>query len=105
MTKCSFCDKHIEPGTGIIYAAADSVYHLCSSKCLKNRKLGRDKLKMKWISKKGISKEEIKEELLEEGKEEAEAKKGKLITQEEKKEETKPEEKAEKKEEKSSEQK
>ncbi len=97
MTKCSFCDKHIEPGTGVIYAAADSVYHLCSSKCFKNRKLGRDKLKMNWISKKGISKEAIKEELLEEGKEEAEAKKEKKIAQEEK-----PEEKAEKKEEKNS---
>jgi len=101
MVKCSFCDKHIAIGKGITYVAQDSVYHFCSSKCLKNRKLGRDKLKMKWISKKQISKEEIKEELLEEGKEEAEAKKGKEIIKEEKKEETKHEEKTEKKEEKS----
>ena len=69
MVKCSFCDKHIEAGKGITYVAQDSVYHLCSSKCLKNRQLGRDKLNVKWISKKRITKEEIKEELLEEGKE------------------------------------
>lgn len=104
MAKCSFCDKHIELGKGVIYVAADSVYNFCSSKCMKNSKLGRDKKNVSWIKKRKATKEELKEELLEEQKEKeeiaVEKKQEKQEIKEEKKEEKeekKPEQKAEEK--------
>lgn len=102
MAKCSFCDKHIEIGKGIIYVAPDSVYNFCSSKCMKNSRLGREKRKVMWIRKTRISKEELKQELLEAGKEKEEATKKQEIAKEKEveKQETKPEKKEEKAEEK-----
>jgi len=52
MTKCSYCGKQIPMGRGIIYVEiSGKVYNLCSSKCKKNRKLGRDAQSLKWITK------------------------------------------------------
>ena len=50
MSKCSFCNKTMEPGTGnIVINKASKVLHFCSSKCRKNSlKLGRNPAKLKW---------------------------------------------------------
>jgi large subunit ribosomal protein L24e len=69
MAKCFFCTKQIEPGRGLIFVEHEHIYHFCSSKCFKNRKLGRDKRKVKWIKKARKTKAEIKQELLEEARE------------------------------------
>ena len=51
--KCSFCNREIEPGRGIIHVKPDGkVIRLCSSKCSKNLKLNRKPSKLKWITKK-----------------------------------------------------
>ncbi|MFH1823227.1 MAG: 50S ribosomal protein L24e [archaeon] len=53
MAKCSFCGEQIEEGKGIIYVTNDSrVHNFCSSKCRKNKNLGRIPKKVKWIRKK-----------------------------------------------------
>jgi large subunit ribosomal protein L24e len=51
--KCSFCNKEIEMGEGIIYVTADGkLRYFCSSKCYKNAiKLGRNPKKFKWTKK------------------------------------------------------
>ena len=69
MAKCSFCSKQVEPGRGLIYVAPDKVHNYCSSKCMKNFRLGRDKRKVAWIKKSHSGKLELKQELLEEAKE------------------------------------
>jgi len=48
--RCSFCNKEIEPGTGILYVKLDGTkLYFCSSKCRKNMlKLKRDPRKLKW---------------------------------------------------------
>jgi large subunit ribosomal protein L24e len=47
--KCAFCGKEIEPGTGIMLVKNDGkVLYFCSSKCLKNYRLGRNPRKVKW---------------------------------------------------------
>jgi len=48
---CSFCNKEIKKGAGIIYVKRDgSVFHFCSSKCRKNKlKLKRNPRKLKWV--------------------------------------------------------
>uniref|UniRef100_A0A7C2VLE3 Large ribosomal subunit protein eL24 n=1 Tax=Ignisphaera aggregans TaxID=334771 RepID=A0A7C2VLE3_9CREN len=46
---CGFCGYDIEPGTGLMYVKNDgSIIWFCSSKCLKNYKLGRDPKKLAW---------------------------------------------------------
>ncbi len=48
---CSFCGKTIEPGTGIMLVLNDgTVLWFCSSKCLKNYRLGRNPRKVKWTA-------------------------------------------------------
>jgi len=52
MAKCSFCGKPVHPGRGITYVEVSGKIHtLCSSKCKKNRILGRDPLRVKWTEK------------------------------------------------------
>lgn len=50
VTKCSYCQKAIEPGTGKIFVRKDGKAHdLCSSKCERNwLHLGRKPLQLKW---------------------------------------------------------
>ncbi len=50
MSKCSFCNKAIEPGTGTIFVTkVGKLLYFCSSKCRKNlNKLGRNPVKIKW---------------------------------------------------------
>ncbi|MBU3896883.1 MAG: 50S ribosomal protein L24e [Nanoarchaeota archaeon] len=52
--KCSFCTKELEKGTGKMYIKTDSkIFYFCSRRCEKNMfKLGRDPLRVKWITKK-----------------------------------------------------
>ena len=53
MAKCSFCGSQIHQGRGITYVeVSGKIYNFCSSKCKKNRKLGRDPTRVKWIIKK-----------------------------------------------------
>ena len=52
MAKCSFCGKQIPMGRGVTYVEiSGKINNLCSSKCKKNRILGRDPLRMKWTEK------------------------------------------------------
>jgi large subunit ribosomal protein L24e len=52
--KCSFCTKELEKGTGKMYIKTDAkIFYFCSRRCEKNMfKLGRDPLRVKWITKK-----------------------------------------------------
>jgi large subunit ribosomal protein L24e len=54
MPKCSFCNKLIPQGTGLIYARNDGrIFYFDSKKCEKNLlKLGRDPARVKWVTKK-----------------------------------------------------
>ena len=52
MVKCSYCTKEIKPGTGKIFVAKDGkAFNLCSSKCEKNKLMGRLARDRKWITK------------------------------------------------------
>ncbi len=50
--KCSFCDRDIEPGSGLMYVKNDgTILRFCSSKCRKNMlKLKRVSRRLKWSS-------------------------------------------------------
>ncbi len=62
MAKCSFCDTIIKAGRGKISITKEGrAMSLCSSKCEKNFKLGRNPKKMKWITKRKDKKAEKKE--------------------------------------------
>jgi large subunit ribosomal protein L24e len=52
--KCSFCDKNIEQGTGVMLIHNDGkINYFCSKKCEINMiKLGRESKDVKWITKK-----------------------------------------------------
>ena len=52
--KCSFCNKIVELGTGVMFIRNDGkVFYFCSSKCQKNMlKLKREPKKIKWVTKK-----------------------------------------------------
>ena len=52
MVKCSFCEKEVTPGTGILFAlSTGKTFNFCSSKCERNLlKLKRDPRKFKWAS-------------------------------------------------------
>jgi len=52
MVKCTYCGVQIPQGRGIIYVEiSGKIINYCSSKCRKNREMGRDPGKMKWITK------------------------------------------------------
>jgi large subunit ribosomal protein L24e len=52
MAKCSFCGRQIIQGRGIIFVEnSGRVVNYCSSKCRKNRDLGREAKKLKWTEK------------------------------------------------------
>lgn len=53
MTKCTFCSKELEKGTGKSLIQTDGrILFFCSSKCEKNMlKLGRKARNLKWASK------------------------------------------------------
>ena len=52
MVKCSFCNKHIEEGTGTLFIHRNGKKsYFCSTKCEKNMlKLNRKPSKFKWAS-------------------------------------------------------
>jgi len=53
MAKCSFCGKQIVQGTGIMFVEMSGrILNFCSSKCRKNKNMGRDGSKLNWIRKK-----------------------------------------------------
>jgi len=58
--KCSFCNKNIPEGTGILYVKKDgTAYNFCSGKCELNMlKLKRKSSKVKWVTKSKDNKEE-----------------------------------------------
>ena len=52
MVKCSFCGKTVIPGTGIVFVTKKgNILNFCSSKCMKNYKLKRKPIKIKWTAK------------------------------------------------------
>jgi len=52
MARCSFCGKQIQLGKGITYVETSGrIYHFCSSKCKKNKRMKRDPTKVKWVKK------------------------------------------------------
>ena len=56
MPKCSYCGKEYDIPRGLTFVTIDgTVKHLCSSKCRKNMKMNRRKVR--WISKKKKVKE------------------------------------------------
>ncbi len=50
--KCSFCNRNVEPGTGVSNVdKVGKVLNFCSSKCKKNMlKLKRNPRKVKWVA-------------------------------------------------------
>ncbi len=57
--KCSYCNKNVSEGTGILYVKKDgTAYNFCSGKCQTNMlKLKRKASKVKWITKSQEAKE------------------------------------------------
>jgi large subunit ribosomal protein L24e len=52
MVKCTYCGKNIPQGEGIMHVEISGrIINYCSSKCRKNRNMGREPGKMKWITK------------------------------------------------------
>ena len=56
--KCSFCNKDIPVGTGLMYVKNDgTILRFCSSKCRKNMlELGRIPRRLKWSKSKVATK-------------------------------------------------
>lgn len=54
MTKCTFCKKEMEKGTGKMYVKNDGkILYFCSNKCEKNMlKLKRKPTSQAWVTKK-----------------------------------------------------
>ncbi len=49
---CTFCNRPIKAGTGIMFVKNDgNILYICSDKCKKNMRLGRDPRKLKWTAK------------------------------------------------------
>ncbi len=47
--KCTFCNNPIKVGRGIMFVKNDSnILYICSDKCKKNIRLGRDPRRLKW---------------------------------------------------------
>ncbi len=80
MSKCSFCGKNIEKGTGKMLVKKDAkVLYFCSNKCEKNLlKLRRKPIKIRWTK--------AYQELKEKGKKAAEGKDKETKTEKESKE-------------------
>ena len=52
MPKCTFCKQDYEFPKGTTVVQKDGTpFHFCSSKCKKNKEMGRDNRKVKWIKK------------------------------------------------------
>lgn len=52
MPKCSYCKKDYDTHKGLTLVMNDgTTQNFCSSKCRKNKKLGRDVRKVKWVKK------------------------------------------------------
>ena len=53
MSKCSYCSRNIEPGTGVMFIKNDGkIFRFDSRKCEKGMiKLKRDPRNVKWIKK------------------------------------------------------
>lgn len=52
MSKCSYCGKKMEPGTGKVFAkSTGKAWWFCSKKCEKNFKMGRNPKNLTWIEK------------------------------------------------------
>jgi len=52
MPRCSFCGQQTIQGRGITYVETSGrIFYFCSAKCRKNRMMGREAKKMKWIKK------------------------------------------------------
>ncbi|MBI5871596.1 50S ribosomal protein L24e [archaeon] len=54
MTRCSFCNRELEPGKGKMFVTNESrIFYFCSSKCERNMlKLNRKARKLKWTKQK-----------------------------------------------------
>lgn len=74
MPKCSYCGEMYEMHEGLTYVLKDGkIKHLCSSKCRKNMKMGRNSEDVNWVRKKKQEQEkEVKEELIKEAEEKKE---------------------------------
>ena len=69
MPKCSYCGKVYDVSRGLTLVKINGeIKHLCSSKCRKNLKL--NKRKVRWITKRKESKKEKQKEIKEAAKEE-----------------------------------
>ena len=101
MPKCSFCTKDYDIPRGLTFVLPNGeVLYFCSSKCQKNRKLGRRGDKQKWVvseKKKKQTKIVVKEELKKEEKTEKVEEKVKEVEKQYEKKEEKKEQKTEKK--------
>ena len=63
MSKCSYCGKEYSSHKGLTLITNNGkLVHFCSSKCRKNRELGRQSKKRKWSKHKIVVEEEKKEE-------------------------------------------
>jgi large subunit ribosomal protein L24e len=59
MPKCSFCGSNYDVPRGMTFVLPNGdVLYFCSSKCQKNKKLGRRGDKKKWVTKRKTSKKE-----------------------------------------------
>jgi len=55
MSKCSFCNKKFEQGTGKMFVkTTGKIFFFCSSKCEKNFILGRNPKRLGWTKKKSV---------------------------------------------------
>lgn len=49
MVKCSYCQCEITPGAGKMLVMKDGkIFYFCSTKCEKNRNMGRNPKNLKW---------------------------------------------------------
>jgi len=52
MPQCNFCKRQYEFPRGTTIVGTDNIVrYYCSSKCIKNMKMGRSNKKVKWITK------------------------------------------------------
>ena len=50
--KCSFCNREIEKGCGVMFAKNDGrIFYFDSAKCEKNMRLGREPARTGWVRK------------------------------------------------------
>ncbi|MEK6848411.1 MAG: 50S ribosomal protein L24 [Nanoarchaeota archaeon] len=63
MAVCSFCKREYPSFQGVtLFDNVGRAWKFCSSKCRKNKELGRDSLKLKWTEKKSIVEEKAGEQ-------------------------------------------